>query len=172
MGTLTLTIKNLTLVPHKLRLFDVLTNVNATNCGLPNGVAVSIKESPSYTYKEFLQHIMIVAPMVEVASSTNNRQIDFYFHDPHGMQAPMEPGLTKDGKPRPRKYFKVKYSDRFVYRDWDYRTKWNPKKWNAADTHEPFMLDISVLIELLLKPYQEFKLAFNLHERLQIKMTK
>ena len=151
---LTIRIKNDTDRKQAITLFHAAFTFTMVNFGMPAGVSVRVEsEIIGMRYLDLLALIMADRMPVRIISSTNNRKLTFRAHSLYRREPdPMEPHLTKKGNYRPRKGRK-------------YLMKWNPKKWNIADTHEPFLLDIGVECELVIKPWQEFNLELHVFER-------
>ncbi len=167
-----ITIKNNSLNNQKVLL------LNAMMDGFPDGISVSIRiihpdgSFSDKTYNTLLEYTMMVPQLVNVIKTTNNRQLDFFNYDIRRFKHPCEPGLTIDKKPRQRKQVKDyncgDIGEGFVW-VWEYSKKWNPKKWNIADTGEWFILDGKCqLIELDILQKQEFEIVLNVSERIKL----
>jgi hypothetical protein len=71
----------------------------------------------------------------------------------------IEPQLTIDGKKRPLKTNGVD-----EYSSWEYKKKWDIKKWNIADTKELFTLSYLVNIQVSIKKNETYEIQFKIRE--------
>lgn len=124
-------------------------------------------------YKKLVDQITIDPLIVNVQKSTNNRQLNFYNITMWGMKPGMEPSLTIDKKPRLTKKLNQYFTnDRDLIlcmtESMPYKTQWNPKKWNIADTQEHFLLTHNTTcIEATILPAQRFEIYFEVSERIK-----
>ena len=115
-------------------------------------------------YSDFVKSLLHVTHEINIAETSNNRQIDFYTRTMRTIQygdrykdkpyIPLEPHLTKEGKRRKSRW-SVKYQCDM------YSPEWNEKEWNIADTHEHFILDDKIVFELQLNPKQKFSVTID-----------
>ena len=130
---------------------------------LSRGIMVSaqIADNEPIPYRLFAESISVQPIPAKVMGSSNNRQVNFFaLNGLTGGESPLEPTLTKKGNAR-RRINKA-------FGDWDYRDKWNPEKWNVADTHEAFVMDYLNRIEVCVKPYRTFSLEIERLEKIKI----
>jgi hypothetical protein len=103
--------------------------------------------------------------LVKFTSSTNNRQLFFWYQNAMGSEYPIEPHKNIDGTPR-EKYCgeSFKLGNDTIYEgdlfDNYFTNEWKPKKWNIADTHEMPVWTFSNFIDLYIKRKQVFELEF------------
>lgn len=146
----------------KIKLTITNTNKKAVvikvlNCmyELPKGVSAKVDSTVSY--EALCEHFRHNPEMIRFMRSTNNRQLMFYIQDIHGFLSQPEPSLTITGKERKKVWYSTEYGD-----DWEYKPKWNPKKWNIADTHERIIWDTKNISELKIGAYQKFEIEFKI----------
>ena len=138
-------------------------NLNEKNFGLPEGVVVEVKNK-DFTYEKILQHLTMRACLIKFISSTNNRQLFFWYQNAMGSYA-IEPQKNIDGTLREKyrgesfKLGKDTIYEGDLFYNW-FTNKWNPKKWNIADTHEITIWTFSNFIDLYIKKKQVFELEF------------
>ena len=176
-----LTIKNNSKNDYKsITLFDCFApkprfKKNYDCVGVPAGVHITVKvidEKNNVIYKptyfDMLTQFNIIPGVVSVESTSNNRLLDFWNLDIYGGRRAMEPGLTINKKPRPEKRIKMtnEYGD--VWYEWEYKTEWNPKKWNIADTGEEFLMNNLIRVFLKLDKKSTFELCLNIKPRVNI----
>jgi len=170
-------VDNTTGKEQSIMLFNASNIYTSRNFGIPDGVVITgvydllepLKAPMSYGM--FLSSIIVAPTPIRINSSTNNRQLAFYKHYfDKPQREPMEPGLTKAGKQRSINHgIEQVRPGVLLYTCKGYRIKWNPKKWNIADTHEDFIMDIGFQCELLLKPLQIFNLDIEVCQRVSLK---
>lgn|SRR3990167_2281695 len=158
-----LVITNETNKQQKVRILYAI-NRKEKNFGLPEGVKLELNNK-EITYEKLLTHIMVLGLPVIFTSSTNNRQLFFWYQDIMGREHAIEPHKNIDGTLR-EKYRgeSFKLGEYVIYEGdlfEDYFTEeWNPKKWNIADTHEIPIWEFSNFIDLYIKRKQVFELNF------------
>lgn len=134
--------------------------MNALDPAVPPGVSVEIMDC-SVTYEQFIEYIRLCPVVIQFVRSTNNRQLFFNYTDRYGGAGGLEPQLTIEGKPRPIKWMR-QLEDGHAFDISEFATKWNPKKWNIADTHEKLIWEFGFHVELNLKKLQTFEIDFNI----------
>lgn len=149
---LTLTVKNGTNKRQQVSLFNILTNLHKPNYGLPQGVTFDIDKTD---YGRLLLYINPSNILAKIRRCTNPRQLDFTTTSILGVTRPLMPHLTKQGYHRPQVY--VAAVDGY-----EYKTPWDPKKWNIADSGEGFMLNVGLCIMLDLKRAQTFTISMDI----------
>ena len=143
-------------------------SANDENFGFPEFIQVSIESDiKDLTYKKLLQHLGYKSVVMKFFESTNNRHMFFWYMNAHGTRYPMEPSLNADGTKRPVwKGKKVPFFGEDVYEgdlfETEYTNKWNPKKWNIADTHEECLWTFSNFIYVFVEAKKEFEIEFEI----------
>lgn len=117
-----------------------------------------------FSYKQFIDTVSHKPFFVNVYKSSNNRRLDFYSYNAMGVVESLTPHLTIDGEPRPKRYFDFTDEDGNTWQEWEYKKKWDSKKWNIADTKELFILDFKTSIELDIRKGESFELQFKVSE--------
>ncbi len=143
----------------KFNLFDANYNYLIKNFGLPENVVMHCHiERPdaieNVIYELVLKQLLMVPDTVNFIETTNNRQLSIFYRSPVVESEPAEPTLTIKKTPR-----------RFINQGTTYRHKWNPKRWNIADTQEKFWLDANCFFELEMYPLSEFEIKLKIHQR-------
>lgn len=141
----------------KIELFNSVMNYNKKNNGLPKDISIHAivekgKHKQVRKYNELLEYIEYQPIPVSILKTTNNRQLNFYTLQLDGTGFPLIPSTTHDGEPILQRY----------------TTKWNYKKWNIADTHDLFIINRCVFINLSVEPLQLFSIEFNVIEAIGV----
>ncbi len=163
----TLTITNNTKLKQEISLLSALKR-DEPNFGLPEGVDIDFT-SRSISNKQLLEHLCVMGCRIKFTSSSNNRQLFFFYSNVIGCRYGIEPQKNIDGTPRELKRgkaFKIgddtfDESDMFVN---SFKKQWNPNKWNIADTREISWWDFMYFVIIYLKPKSVFELKFTLFE--------
>ena len=161
-----LKIKNIN--PHRvmMNLLGAMRAPMSDNCGLPKGITIEgfIDDGDirGLKYRDLLNQTCVDPMLINVDSSTNNRQLDFSYGGIDGRIQMLEPSLTIKKKPRPEH----KVWDGFGW-SYEYKTAWKPKVWNIADTQEEFICDGKEIIDLKIEPNQLFEIVLNVTKRVR-----
>lgn len=135
---------------------------------IPKGVNIKVElmdgKLIKLSYKKLIEYLFHKPLLVYVWKSTNNRCLNFYYCDAYGSMLDIEPELTIEGKKRPIRKFTVNNGD-IGYSDWDYKRKWDSKKWNIADTKELFTLSYLLNIQVSIKKNETYEIQFKIRER-------
>lgn len=156
-----ITVTNHTRRLQKIYVANIGQDYNKPNHGLPDGVSITLATAAPgiNAYTRFLQAFRISPEMVYVKDCTNPRQLNFWMYSMFGEARAMQPQLTKDGTPREKIYVEEYDYEGFESGGYRYKKRWNPKKWNIADTHERFIMHIGTQIQLDIKRGQDFKIT-------------
>jgi hypothetical protein len=130
---------------------------------IPKGVNIKVElidgKLIKLSYKKLIEYIFHKPLLVYVWKSTNNRCLNFYNCDAIGRMYAIEPTLTINGKKRP-----IKRNGVDEYSSWEYKKKWDSKKWNIADTKELFTLSYFLNIQVSIKKNETYEIQFKIRE--------
>lgn len=119
-------------------------------------------------YNKIVDQFAVQPSIAYVFKSTNNRQLNFYTINMFQGKVYFEPqfeiinGMAFGNVIQLRQ--RIKSNE--PHEEWKYKRKWNPKKWNIADTKEYFLTAANkFLIEVRLKPLQKFEISFYLKKQ-------
>ncbi len=159
--------------PQKVNLLDAYLNLCTHNNNLPDTVIAStrmtyVNDRTKKTYNDFLELVVHQPKMASFLHTTNNRQLNIFNRLSNGGLVPRMPRLTIDKLPRPQKAIVLIDDDDEEYTEFEYVEKWDPEKWNIADTGEQFILGGELLMELDILPKQEFNIFLSVKNLAQI----
>lgn len=163
-----ITLENKSDFEQKVVLLNALFDCGKINGGLPDSISAKVRINKAegfidMDYTNILNQIIFVPLIVGFTKTTNNRQLNIFMYNRHGLKYPIEPYLTISKQPR------AKVKNEIGEMVW--KTKWNPERWNVADTGELFILDGKQIIELTIFPRQKFEIYFDSPERFKIQQT-
>lgn len=140
---------------------NILSGLYASppNFGLPKQVSADIVDSED-TYSKIVSSFLVNPALIEFRKSTNNRQLNFYQQDMHGLDYGIEPVLTINKEERATTLKKHRKSKRGYIQT--FLRTWVPEQWNICDTQERIAWKHYCYVELTLLPQQKFELEFAL----------
>lgn len=152
---------------NKQQTIKLLSALYSDMSYIPKGVNIQLLSDKYDDYMDLANHIRMDAIIIKFLHSSNNRQLFFWKIFPDASQIQLEPALDINKMPRflqPGKDFYfgnsiINENDIFVGEPLQ---KWDPKKWNIADTHEPAYWTFSHFINLYIKKQQTFELEFEI----------